>query len=103
LRDYFSMKFNSYTDFDDVMNKVTMEGHFKNAKIFAKDIAFFAPEIDYMKLNIYVTGIIKGKVNDLRAKDLMIKAGRTTYIKGDFQVKGLPETKNTFLGLDFKQ
>lgn len=103
LRDYFSMKFKSYTDFDDVENKVTMEGHFKNTKIYAKDIAFFAPQIDYMNLPIYVTGTIKGKVNNLKAKDLLIKAGKTTYIKGDFEVKGLPETKNTFLDLNFKQ
>nr|WP_294896748.1 translocation/assembly module TamB domain-containing protein [uncultured Pedobacter sp.] len=103
LRDYFSMKFKSYTDFDDVEHKVTLEGHFKNAKIYAKDIAFFAPQIDYMTLPIYVTGTIKGKVNNLKAKNLLIKAGKTTYIKGDFEVRGLPETKNTFLDLDFKQ
>lgn len=103
LRDYFSMRFKDYSDFDDVENRVIMEGHFKNAKIFAQDIAFFAPQIDYMKLDIYVTGTIKGKVNNLKAKDLTIKAGKTTYIKGDFQVKGLPETKNTFLDLNFKQ
>ncbi|HEX7367653.1 MAG TPA: translocation/assembly module TamB domain-containing protein [Pelobium sp.] len=103
LRDYFSMKFKSYTDFDDVINKVTMEGHFKNAKIHAKDIAYFAPQIDYMTLPIDITGTIKGKVNNLKAKNLLIKAGKTTYIKGDFEVKGLPETKNTFLDLNFKQ
>lgn len=103
LRDYFSMKFKSYVDFDDVENKVTMEGHFKDAKIHTKDIAFFAPQINYMSLPIYVTGTIKGKVNNLKAKDLLIKAGKTTYIKGDFEVKGLPETKNAFLDLNFKQ
>ncbi len=103
LKDYFSMKFNNYTDFDDIINRVTMEGHFKGAKIYAKDIAFFAPQINYMDLDIYVTGVIKGKVNDLRAKDLTIKAGKATYIKGDFQIKGLPETKNTFLDLKFNQ
>ncbi|HET8828151.1 MAG TPA: translocation/assembly module TamB domain-containing protein, partial [Pelobium sp.] len=103
LRDYFSMKFKSYVDFDDVENKVTMEGHFKDAKIHTKDIAFFAPQINYMSLPIYVTGTIKGKVNNLRAKDLLIKAGKTTYIKGDFEVKGLPDAKNAFLDLNFKQ
>ncbi len=101
VRDYFSIKFKSYVDFDDVINKVTMEGHFKNAKIHAKDIAFFAPQINYMTLPINVTGTIKGKVNNLKAKDLLIKAGKTTYIKGDFEVRGLPE--NIFMDLNFKQ
>lgn len=101
--DYFSMRFNSYRDFQDAVNKVTMEGHFKNAKIHAKDIAFFAPQIHYITLPIRVTGVIKGKVNNLKAKQLLIKAGKTTYIKGDFEVKGLPEIKSTFLDLKFNQ
>lgn len=103
LTNYFSMKFKDYADFDDVENKVILEGHFKNSKIYAKDIAFFAPQLSNMNLVLDVTGNIKGKVNDLRAKDLMIKVGKTSYVKGNFQVKGLPDIKNTFLDLDFKQ
>jgi hypothetical protein len=53
-------------------------------KIFVKDIGLFAPQIDYMKLHIY-NWPNKGKVNNLRAKDLIIKAGKATYIK-DFEV-----------------
>ncbi|MBK0383140.1 translocation/assembly module TamB domain-containing protein [Pedobacter sp. SD-b] len=103
LTNYFSMKFHDYTDFDNVENKVILEGHFKNSKIYAKDIAFFAPELSNIKLQLDVTGNIKGKVNDLRAKDLMVKVGKASYLKGDFQVKGLPDIKNTFLDLNFKQ
>jgi hypothetical protein len=103
LTNYFSMKFKNYTDFDDVQNKVILEGHFKNSKIYAKDIAFFAPQLANVKLQLDVTGNIKGKVNDLRAKDLTVKIGKTSYVKGNFQVKGLPDIKNTFLDLDFKQ
>lgn len=103
LRDYFSMKFKSYADFLDFNNKVIMEGHFKNTKIHAKDVVYFAPQIDFITLPIRISGDIKGRVNNLKAKNLLIKAGKTTYIKGNFEVKGLPETKNTFLDLDFKQ
>lgn len=103
LTDYFSMRFKDFLDFADVQNKVMLEGHFKNAKIYAKDIAFFAPQLSTVNLNFMVDGNIKGRVNNLKAKDLTIKTGKATYLKGNFEVKGLPEIKNTFLNLDFKQ
>lgn len=103
LTDYFSMKFKNYSDFYEVENKVLMEGHFKNAKIYAKDIAFFSTELKDMNLVLDVSGDIKGKVNDLKAKNLIVKAGKATYIKGNFHVRGLPDLKNTFLDLDFDQ
>ncbi len=103
LTDYFSMKFKDFADFDDVANKVILEGHFKNARIYAKDIAFFAPQLNKVNLNFDVTGNIKGKVNNLRAKDLVVKTGKATYLKGDFEVKGLPDINTTFLNLDFNQ
>ncbi|MBC7653458.1 MAG: translocation/assembly module TamB, partial [Oligoflexus sp.] len=103
LTDYFSMKFKDYADFDDVQNNVILEGHFKNSKIYAKDISFFAPQLANVNLHLDITGTIKGKVNNLRAKDLTVKLGKTSYVKGNFQVKGLPDIKNTFLDLDFKQ
>ncbi|MEO5911026.1 MAG: translocation/assembly module TamB domain-containing protein [Pelobium sp.] len=103
LTDYFSMRFKDFLDFGDVENKVNLEGHFKNAKIYAKDISFFAPQLSNVNLNFMVDGTIKGRVNNLKAKNLTIKTGKATYLKGDFEVKGLPDIKNTFLDLNFKQ
>ena len=103
LTDYFSMKFKSYDDFDDVERKVDMEGHFKNAKIYSKDISFFTTELKKMDLMFEVSGVIKGKVNDLKTKNLIIKTGKATYVKGDFHVVGLPYLKDTFLDLNFDQ
>lgn len=103
LTDYFSMNFKDYSDFYKVENKVMMEGHFKNTKVYAKDIAIFAPQLNFKNLVLDVTGTIKGTVDDLRAKNLMVKAGKATYIKGNFHVKGLPDINNTFLDLDFDQ
>lgn len=103
LRDFYSMKFNSYKDFSDFTSKVRVEGHFKNARISAQDIAFFAPALERMDLSIEADGIVKGLVNNLKARDLSIKAGKATYIKGDFDVRGLPTWESTFLDLRFDQ
>ncbi|TKB99258.1 translocation/assembly module TamB [Pedobacter cryophilus] len=103
LTDYFSMKFKDFSDFNDIQNKVVLEGHFKNAKINAKDIAFFAPQLSNMNLSFDVSGDIKGKVDDFKAKNFTLKTGKASYVKGNFHVKGLPDLKNTFLDLDFDQ
>ncbi|KHJ38712.1 hypothetical protein PBAC_10500 [Pedobacter glucosidilyticus] len=103
LTDYYSMRFKSFKDFQDFNNKVTVEAHFKNAKVVAKDIAYFAPQLAKMDLVLDVTGTIKGRINNLKARDLTIKAGQATYIKGDFNLRGLPDWDNTFLDLRFDQ
>ncbi|MBU2046767.1 MAG: translocation/assembly module TamB, partial [Bacteroidetes bacterium] len=103
LTNYFSMKFKDFNDFNDLSNKIILEGHFKDTKVYAKDIAFFIPDLAGNNLSFVVSGEVKGKVNNLKAKDLLVKTGKATYLKGDFKIKGLPEIKNTFLELNFNQ
>lgn len=102
LTNYFSMKFKTFDDFNDVSNKVLMEGHFKNSKVNLRDIAFFAPDLADSKLSLTLDGDIKGRVNNLKANDLTIKVGKATYLKGNFRVRGLPDIDNTFMEMDFK-
>lgn len=103
LRDFFSMTFKSFDDFDDFENKVTMDGHFNDSKIAAQDVAYFSSALSKINLSIKVNGNVKGIVKNLKAKNLQVKVGKATYFKGDFLVKGLPDIKNTFLNLKFTQ
>ena len=99
LTDYYQMSFSKFADFNDYVNKVRMKGHFKNSHLASRDISFFAPELSRMNLDIDIDGQITGLVNNLRAKKLAIKAGKATYFKGDFNLKGLPHLKETFMEL----
>ncbi|TAH02647.1 MAG: translocation/assembly module TamB [Sphingobacteriales bacterium] len=103
LKDFFSMTFKSFNDFDDFENKVTMEGHFRDAKIAAQDVAYFSSALNKINLGIEVNGNVKGIVKNLKAKNLQVKVGKASYFNGDFLVKGLPDIKNTFLNLKFSQ
>lgn len=103
LRDFYSMKFKSFRDFKHFTKKIQVEGHFKDTRIWSEDIAFFAPDIKGMNAYIEADGLVKGIVNNLKAKNLVIKAGKSTYIKGDFDIKGLPDWRNTFMDLRFDQ
>lgn len=99
LTDYYQMRFSKFDDFNDYINKVRMKAHFKNSHLDSKDVAYFAPELDQMNLNIDVDGQVTGLVNSLKATKLSVKAGQATYIKGDFILKGLPYLKETFMDL----
>ena len=101
LTDYYEMKFNKFGDFNDYINKVRMKANFKNSHLASRDISFFSPELSRMNLDIDIDGQITGLVNNLRAKKLAVKAGKATYVKGDFNIKGLPNLRETFMELKF--
>ncbi len=99
LTDYYQMSFKKFADFNDYFGKVRMKANFKNSRLAARDIAYFTSALEDMNLNIELDGQVSGLVNNLRAKQLSIKAGKATYIKGDFNVKGLPNLQETFMDL----
>ena len=100
LTNYYKMTFKTYRDFNHYIDNVRMKAVFKESHLTSRDVAFFAPALEDMKLDLDIDGQITGLVNNLRAKKLSIKAGKATYIKGDFMVKGLPKWQETFMDLN---
>lgn len=103
LWDNLKMKFKSFDDFDDVEDKVYMDGDFRQSRVSSNDIAYFTDGLDKTRFDLGLYGHITGYVNNLRAKNLQVTGGQATYVKGDFSLKGLPDWKNTFLELNFDQ
>ncbi|GAC1307245.1 MAG: translocation/assembly module TamB domain-containing protein [Mucilaginibacter sp.] len=103
VKDYFRMKFKSFDDFSHIEDKVYMDGDFKQSQIASSDISYFTSGLEHVKFDLGIDGHVKGFVNNLKAKNLTIKGGKATYIKGDFSLKGLPDWNNTFLELNFEQ
>ncbi|MGY4386323.1 hypothetical protein ACVWYN_003376 [Pedobacter sp. UYP24] len=99
LADYFRMSFSKYSDFRDYINKVRMKANFKNSFLSSNDVSYFTSQLNNIILNLELDGQVSGLVNNLKAKKLSVKAGKATYIKGDFIVKGLPNIKDTFMDL----
>ena len=103
IKNYFRMKFKSFDDFDTIENKVYMDGDFKSSRVSSSDIAYFTDGLAHVKFDLGLNGRISGLVNNLKAKDLLVTAGKATYIKGDFSLRGLPRWNNTFLDLNFEE
>ncbi len=100
IRDQFSMHFSSFGDMDDFLHAVRMQGRFNNSEIDSDDIAFFAPAMKTWKKNITLKGVIRGAVDDLYGRNLVIQAGNNTLLNGDISMTGLPDINQTFI--DFK-
>ncbi|MFN8407439.1 MAG: translocation/assembly module TamB domain-containing protein [Sphingobacteriaceae bacterium] len=103
MGDYFLMKFGTFKDFDLFNSKVYMSAHFKNTRIYSRDLSYFATGLRKMNVDIELNGQATGRVNNIKARALSLKIGKTTYLKGDFDVKGLPLIDQTFVDLDLNQ
>lgn len=97
LHDYFAMHYNTFDDMGDFISMVRMEADFTDADLDSDDIAFFAPGMLNWKKKIRISGKIKGPVENLNARKLIVEAGKNTYLNGNISIKGLPDINNTFI------
>lgn len=100
LHDYFAMRYATFDDMSDFETKVRMEGNFNDAVISSDDIAFFAPQLKDWKKKIEVNGSVKGTVDKLNGKSLVIEAGNDTYLRGNISMAGLPDIEKTYIDFE---
>ena len=97
LRNFFAMRFHTLDDMSDFITRVKMEGDFTDADIDSDDIAWFAPEMKSWKKHIRISGNIRGPVADLQGRNLIVEAGKSTFLNGDIHLKGLPDIEKTYI------
>ncbi len=101
LTNYYSMRYNNFNDdMQDFVHAVTVEGHFENSELNSDDLAFFAPEAATWKEIFSLNGNVKGTIDNLSAKKIIIKAGPNNYLDGEISLRGLPDIDETFI--DFR-
>jgi hypothetical protein len=95
IKNYLSLTYEGFADFKDFMNKVRITGKFDNTRIALKDIDFFVKKLNKVAHNqIYITGNIDGRINNLKGKDLKIRVGKSVF-NGSFSTHGLPKITET--------
>jgi hypothetical protein len=100
LRHYFSMSYDDMKDLGDYIHKVKMAALFNDSYIDSDDIAIFAPALKTWKKKITLKGKIRGTVDDLVGREMIVQAGNSTILNGDITLTGLPDIHQTFI--DFK-
>ncbi len=103
VKDYVLMKYNSFADFSNFVNKVYIAGNLKKSSVHSKDISFFTDAIDQMNSSFLLSGSVSGYVRDFKARKFSIITGKASQIQGDFHVKGLPAIDKTVFDLNIGQ
>lgn len=105
LRNYFAMRYKTFDHMSEFIEKVRMEGVFKEASIHSDDIAYFAPELKEWDKRLSISGKVTGTVQEMTGKNLSVKAGNSTSLVGEFTLNGLPDIEKAYLDFtakDFK-
>ena len=100
IKNSFSMSYNDMSEMADFIHKVKMTANFDGSYIDSDDIAFFAPTMRTWKKKITIRGKVRGTVDDLVGRELVVQAGNSTVLSGDITLTGLPDINQTFI--DFK-
>ena len=100
LRNYFSMSYDDMKDLSDFIHRVKMAAVFDDSYVDSDDIAFFAPGMKTWKKKITLKGKVRGTVDDLVGREMVVQAGNSTVLNGDISMTGLPDINQTFI--DFK-
>ncbi len=106
LGDTLVMRYRAYSDFKDFNNQVKMTGKFNNAEVAIQDIIVFAPKLEknkFFKQNekevVKIDGEVRGSVNKLRGKNLLLQIAGNTIIRGNFNTRDLSVRGEEFLAL----
>ncbi len=100
IRNAYSMSYNDMSELGDYIHKVKMTANFDSSYIDSDDIAFFAPALASWKKKIILKGKVRGTVDELVGREMVVQAGNSTVLNGDITLTGLPDIEQTFI--DFK-
>ncbi|MGQ0738847.1 MAG: translocation/assembly module TamB domain-containing protein, partial [Bacteroidota bacterium] len=100
IRNYFSMSYDDMSDLGNFIHKVKMAAVFDDSHVDSDDIAFFAPALGTWKKKISLQGKVRGTVDDMVGREMLVQAGNGTLLNGDISMTGLPDINQTFI--DFK-
>lgn len=97
LTHYYEMRYGTFDNMSHFISKVQLDGKFDDAILHSDDIAFFAPQLRDWDKSIRINGEIKGTIDNLSAKNLIVEAGSQTYLDGNISMKGLPSIDDTYI------
>jgi hypothetical protein len=100
IKNFFMMSYDDMADMGDFIHKVRMTANFDGSFIDSDDLGFFAPAMQTWKKKILLKGKVRGTVDDLVGREMIVQAGNSTVLNGDVTLTGLPDINQTFI--DFK-
>jgi len=85
------------------VDSVDIEASLEETFIHTDDLSYFVPEFKEQNTGIGIEGKYTGKVNDFIGENFELKLGEGTTIRGEMDIEGLPDVKNTFFDISFSK
>ena len=110
IGDSIVFTYNSFKDWNNFNDDIKLKVNFNKSEIAIRDVATFMPELK--KLNFFksnydekfkINGIVKGKINDLNAKNLEIEIRDQLKLIADFSSKDLAVSNQEMINLNIKE
>ena len=97
IGNYYAMEYDNFVaDFRAYMHQVTMRASISKSVVASDDIAYFAPALNNVDQKIATSFNFNGTVDDFKVNQLGAQSG-TSFVKGDFSMKGIPNMKQTMI------
>ncbi len=93
---------NNFLAYNDFIDSVSMDGKFDQSSLMMSDVGYFAPELSRIREVLKIDGHIKGTIASLKARNLRLGFGKSTYFEGNVSMDGLPDINETFIHLKIK-
>lgn len=92
-----------WSDYSNFNELVRMRLELDSSRLDFADIAYFAPELEGIRLPIGIAGQVRGTVSELKGRNMNVYFGEDSYFKGSADLNGLPDLANTFMLLDIDE
>jgi len=93
----------TYADLSNFITAVDIQSQFTKSVVSFKDISYYAPALQGLDKSVTLKGEIKGRINNLKGRDLSIVFDDGTKFKGNADISGLPNAEDMFMYINVKE
>lgn len=98
-----AFQFESIDDFDFFEERVKMNHHLRDTRLYLGDLAYFSSDLVGWDKEVFLSGKFKGRVSSLKGKEVKIQLDENTRFAGSFSMDGLPEIDQTFIIMEIDE
>ena len=100
---YHRMNFKSMADMSDFVNRVRLNGSLGKSVVSTRMLSYVVPTFNQIEEDVILSCSYKGKVNDIRIRDLDLVLKSQTQLQANLNLTGLPAINETFLFVDINK
>ncbi|WP_143525194.1 translocation/assembly module TamB domain-containing protein [Labilibacter marinus] len=87
----------------DFINKAALDLQINSLSADANELVLFIPDFPKLRHRINLRGNFNGTVADLKGRNISVNAGLNTELETTFDIKGLPNIRDTYVYLNIKK